>query len=196
MLAAVFGIAVVANTNASTIGPDCTTCQGSTYTLTNLGLAPTDLNTADGSFDTWRIALTIDTSGYTGSGVEIDQVAIKVSSSVDAASLVSAPGVWYQPVYGGLNSNGCSGSGSGFECTNGVGILAPLMTWVFDVDIASPLFTGIDQASIKVRYVDEDKYKAGALVSEDISLSEVPEPATLSLLALGGGAVFLRRRRA
>ena len=83
--------------HAGSIGPNCGSCQGSIYTLENLGLAPTDLYGADSSFDTWRIALTIDTTGYSGGGVRIDEVAVKVSSSANQAKLVAAPGgvaVW------------------------------------------------------------------------------------------------------
>ena len=193
--------------SAGTIGPTCSTCQGSIYTLTNLGLAPIDLDPSDGSFNTYRIALTIDTSGYTGGGTDIDQVAIKVASSVDKAVLESAPGGvsdWTLQA-GGLNANGCSGSGSGFECSNwvigsptGAGVNGPPLTWIFDVDVASPLLTSDDAASIKARYVDGSGNKVGALVSEGITLSPttVPEPGTLSLLGIGFGAVILRKRRA
>jgi hypothetical protein len=198
--------AVTASTaSADTIGPSCGTCQGSTYTLTNLGLASLDLDPADGSFDTYRIALTINTSGYTGGGTDIDEVAIKVASSVDKAVLESAPGAvsdWTLQA-GGLNANGCTGSGSGFECSDwivgsptGAVVNGSLLTWIFDVDVASPLLTGDDAASIKARYVDGSGNKVGALVSEGITLTPVPEPGTLSLLGIGFGAVILRKRRA
>jgi hypothetical protein len=199
-------IAVSAATaRANSIGPTCGTCQGSIYTLTNLGLM-TDLYGADGTADTWRIMLTIDTSGYTGTSVRIDEVAVKVSSAVNAATLVNAPGgvsLW-QLVPGGLNADGCSGSGSGFECSDwivgslgGAVIPGPLLKWVFDVDVSSPLFSGANQASIKARYVDTNNVKVGALVSENITLgTPVPEPATLGLLALGLSLVAVRRNRA
>ncbi|MEN3336434.1 MAG: hypothetical protein V7647_110, partial [Acidobacteriota bacterium] len=97
----VFGAATA---RADSIGPTCSTCQGSIYTLDNLGLV-TDLYTADNSFDTYRIMLTIDTSGYTGPGERIDEVAVKIASSNNAATIVSGPpeGVW-NLVPGGLNS--------------------------------------------------------------------------------------------
>jgi len=202
LLAAVIAVASATHANAASIGPNCGTCQGSIYTLANLGPAPIDLNTADGSFDTWRIALTIDTSGYTGTGVAIDEIAIKVADKVDQASMVDAPGPVgsWQLVPGGLDANGCTGSGSGFDCSDWVGIGSspaivhgPLLTWVLDVDAGSPLLTGFDQASIKVRYVDASGNKVGSLVSENIT---VPEPGTWSLLALGVAATLFRRRLA
>jgi hypothetical protein len=67
---------------------------------------------------------------------------------------------------------------------------------VFDVDVASPLLTGDGAATIKARYVNASDAKVGALVSEDITLTPVPEPGTLSLLGLGVSAAMLRRRRA
>jgi hypothetical protein len=195
-----------ATASADSIGPDCTSCQGSIYTLTNLGLAPTDLKTSDGTFDTWRIVLSIDTTGYEGTGVRIDEVAIKVASSVDTAKLVSAPGglsSWTLQA-GGLNANGCSGSGSGFECAdwivgspNGAQV-GGILSWTFDVDVASALLTASNAASIKARYVNANDQKVGALVSENITLgpsTSVPEPGILTLLAVGGAFAATRRRR-
>jgi hypothetical protein len=196
-----------ATARADSIGPTCATCQGSIYTLDNLGLV-TDLYPSDNSFDTYRIMLTIDTSGYTGGGVRIDEVAVKVSSAVSAAKLIDAPGgasVW-QLVPGGLNASGCSGSGSGFECSDwivgsagGAIIPGPLLRWVFDVDVSGGLLAGTNQASIKARYVDSNNVKVGALVSEDIALgpptTTVPEPGTLALLGMGVALAFAGRRR-
>src|SRR6476620_6348882 len=82
--------------HANSIGPICGSCQGSVYTLTNL-VQVADLDTTDGLADTWRIALSIDTTNYTGSGIRIDEVAVKVSSAVDKVTLLQAPGglgVW------------------------------------------------------------------------------------------------------
>jgi hypothetical protein len=103
---------------------------------------------------------------------------------------------------GGVNANGCSGSGSGFECSDWIGtgraytIPGATLTWQFYVDISSPLlsFDSFDAPSIKARYVNVDAngndYKVGDLVSE-----KVPEPGTLALLGLGASLAAIRRRR-
>jgi hypothetical protein len=190
---------VIASTaaRAESIGPDCTTCQGSIYTL-DFVKAPSDIYN-DGSFDTWRVTLTIDTTGYTGDGEYIDEVAVKISSSVDKATLVEAPdgGTW-KLLNGGLSANGCSGSGAGFECADlislgSAALLPGTFTWVFDIDVKAGLFSfdgSTELPSIKARYVDANGNKVGALVSE-----KVPEPTTLTLLGVGVTLAAIRRRR-
>jgi hypothetical protein len=196
--ALVFGLAA-SQAGATSIGPSCGTCQGSIYELT---YDPTPVATTAAT-ETWRIAYTIDTSGYDGTGVYINTVAMKVSSSFVAASLVDAPGGvgnWIE-MSGGLAAAGCSGSGSGFDCVAfRVAIaLAPTVpgatyAWAFDVEIESGgLFTGTDEASVKARYVSSTGLKVGALVSENLTLS-VPEPSAAFLLA-GATVVGGRRRR-
>jgi hypothetical protein len=196
---------------ADSIGPNCGSCQGSIYTLTNLGLV-TDLVTGDGLSDTWRIVLTIDTTGYTGKGVRIDEVALKVSSGIDGARLVSAPGGTsnWSMVLGGLNANGCSGSGAGFDCatftgsTGGAVVPGTTLSWVFDLDINGALFVGAGQSSIKARYVNAAGNKVGALVSEAITLGapppppppQVPESSSLLLLSSALPAIgYMAHRR-
>src|SRR5690348_14019381 len=85
-------------TYADSIGPDCGTCQGSIYTLTWNG-------TNDGTLNNYDITLTINTSGYSGGGLAIDSVAIKVASSEAGGSVDAAPTTpanWV-PLDGGLN---------------------------------------------------------------------------------------------
>jgi len=190
--------------SADPIGPTCGTCQGSIYTLTYGG---TPLADADPLHETYRVTLTINTSGYNGSGVGLDAVAVKVSSSVVSASLFAAPGgtsTWTL-VSGGINAGGCSGSGGGFECADAVaigGVPVPLGTpysWTFDITMDNgALFTGANAASIKARYVDANAAKIGALVSEKITLQAqvVPEPTSLLLAgsALIGIGVWSRKR--
>ena len=190
-------LGLCASAPANSIGPNCGTCQGSIYTLSYSGVPIGTTATTE----TFRITLTIDTSGYTGGGSFLDTVAIKVSSQIVSASLVGAPGgvgAWAE-VMGGLNANGCSGAGSGFDCagaiSNGVGVPngAPYQ-WTFDVEVnTGALFTGPDEASIKARYVDGQGNKVGALVSEGITLM-VPEPGLAALLLTGLLGAALRRR--
>ena len=185
---------------ATPIGPSCGTCQGSIY---ELSYDPTPVATT-ATTETWRVSYTIDTSGYSGTGVYINTVALKVSSSFVDANLVTAPGgvsLWNE-MRGGLNAAGCSGSGSGFDCVafHANLSLAPSVpggtyTWEFDIEVATGgLFTGADQASVKARYVSSTGLKVGALVSENITLS-VPEPATALLLTAQAAFVPIAWRR-
>ena len=191
-------LACATQAKAESIGPDCSTCQGSIYSL--------DFTKVDGTFDTYLVTLTIDASGYTGDGVRIDEVAVKISSAVDDAELTAAPGgvEYWKLVSGGISANGCSGSGSGFECSDWKlsspsGAFLPTtekLIWQFTIDISGSVFdfasTNPDLLpSIKVRYVDENGKKVGDLVSE-----KVPEPTTLMLLGVGMSLAAIRRRRA
>ena len=182
--------------DANSIGPDCPTCQGSIYTLTNLGL----FGTFNGN-DEYHFSLTIDTSDYIGGGDFIDLVALKVSSSiVGTPTLLEAPGgiaAWTVET-GGLNGNGCSGAGSGFVCASD-GQTAPvepsaLYTWTFSLLIPHDTLLAI--ASIKVRYVDANGNKVGDLVSENINVPD-GDAGTFELLGFGllsvGAALLLQR---
>ncbi|HEY8152801.1 MAG TPA: PEP-CTERM sorting domain-containing protein [Myxococcota bacterium] len=184
--------------SADPIGPDCGTCQGSIYTLEYSGSPISTTATTE----TFRITLTIDTSAYNGGGILLNAVAVKVSSMLVNMSLFSAPfvaGGWTTWM-GGLNANGCSGSGSGFDCayagSTGVAVPGGTYAWVFDLEMdTGTLFTTPDSSSIKARYIDEFGEKVGDLVSENITLQVIPEPASAALLGGGLLALALARRR-
>jgi len=180
--------------------------RGSIWSLTYSG-AP--LPDADPLHETFRITLGVDTDAYALTGSFIDQVELKVSGSLSAFSLFSAPSSVsdWTLVPGGLNASGCSGSGSGFLCAdstitlnsgqgaavtsgNGPGID---LAWVFDLTMDNgALFTALDEATIKAHYVGPSGDQH--LVAANITL--VPEPELWTLLLSGFGMLgFVARRR-
>ena len=190
----------------SQVATAATSFQGTIWTLSYSG---SPLPDSDPLSETYRVLLNVNTSGYTGTGSFLDQVALKVSSSLKSVSLFSAPGLTSDWVLlgGGINARGCSGSGSGFECANsastlnaGKGVPVPVGSnyqWTFDLKMANgALFTGIDEASVKGRFVNTLGVKVGGLVSENVTLtSPVPEPENYAMLLAGLGVVGLIARR-
>ena len=181
-----------------TIGPVCGSCQGSIYTLT---YELVSLNVA--SIDTYNIFLTINTGTYNGGGLYIHEVAPKVASSTVLATLTSSPAGTWTTTEGGLNANGCSGSGTGFFCTAASGLGAAVSnitnSWSWTVSFATgTILDGDGEASLKVRYVNANNEKVGALMSEDLSLTGdngVPEPGTFVMMGAGLAGVALLSRR-
>lgn len=183
---------------------DFTDDRGSVWSLTYSGTALPD---SDPLLETFRITLGVDTNNYSLSGSFISEVALKVSSSLSASSLFSAPtsvSDWVL-VPGGLNSSGCSGNGSGFLCAdslatlnsgngiavsggNGVGID---LAWVFDLTMSTgALFTGLDEATVKGRYVEQ---LGPHVIGANVTL--VPEPETYAMLMAGLGLMGFMARR-
>lgn len=185
---------------ADTIGPNnCDSCLGSSYTLTY---------TATSNPDAFNVQLVIDTTGFTNASSDfLNAVSLKVSSADPVVSLLSAPSTFTSVVAGGLGANGCSGSGSGFFCSqssgNGVPVAHAGDIYTFDylVTVGSPsdLFTGANAASVKALYVNTDGRQNG-ITSEDITLqpgtTPVPEPTSFVLLGSGllGLAGTLKRK--
>lgn len=201
-LTAAFGLLVSpASLSAGTLGPSCSSCYGSIYTLDYLGLTGSTATT-----ETHRVSLTIDATNFVEPkktpNQYITSVALKITNNLLGAVLESAPGTLtdWTVVSGGLNANDCSGQGAGFVCAedgnpNGAptNVSSPIYSWVFRITMgAGSLFTGDGEAHIKANYDP----MGGTLVSEDITLGgEVPEPATLALLAGGLGVWAWSRRR-
>ena len=193
-LAAILAFGLAGTAKADPIGPDCGSCFGVIYTLTDLGL---------GGGGSELIQLTLDTSGYNGSGTLLDAVSVKVASSVTAVG--SSVGVTnWSTQLGGLSAAGCDGSGSGFVCaqantlSDALAVPDGTYTFLFDVTPGSALLTGSFGSSVKALYVDSTGKQAG-ITSEDITLQSppaVPEPASLTLLGLGlAGIPFIRRKK-
>ena len=213
---------------ADPIGPNCTSCDGGIYTLTWAGApisttATTETDQVTLTINTSGVSSFLTTAGFTNGPFALNAVAIKIASSVIAATLVSAPGT-YNLVPGGISAGGCNGAGSGFDCAQAVGLGAPLggiLTFVFNETIAlGTAFTSPFAASIKALYVDATGRKAGSIVSEGITLQSstssgvsstgtsstgisstgnTPEPGSSSLAVLGLGllaASFWKRRKA
>lgn len=174
-------------------GSNCGTCEGAIYTLTYSGSPISSTATTQ----TFQITFDVNDASYSGGGSFLNAVAIKVAAPSDlvSASLVSAPTGFSLIPNTGLDASGCSGGSGGFLCVEssgkGASVSGGPYDFVYDVTVdTGTLLTGLDAASVKARYVDNDGNKAGALLSENITLqTEAPEPT--SALMLGSGLLML-----
>lgn len=193
------------NVKAGVIGPMCGSCEGGVYTLTYTNFQNIGVN------DQVDISLTFDTTSYTGGGLYINAVAVKIAPSIVSATLTSTPlsapsGSSWNTFDGGLNALGCSGAGSGFTCTESTGygalvsVLSNTFTWRITIPTGT-LFTGEGQASIKGLYTDAQGNKVENILSEGITLTpggddnQVPEPMTFVLMSAGLVGIAVLRRR-
>jgi hypothetical protein len=199
---ALVGIASICN--ASVIGPNCGTCQGNTYDLSY------SIVSSIGGTTTLDVFLTMDTTGYTGTGLYVNAVAPKVSTTVNSATLLSAPtsypsGSTWTTIVGTLSANACSDTGATFVCSQSTGLGAPIsdqiLTWEWQINVNDgTLLTDPGAASLKELTVDANGVKSGDLLSEAITASPraTPEPATLTMLSSGLlllGISSIKRRR-
>lgn len=174
----------------------CTTCQGSSFTLTA---------TPTGTPGQYTVTLTVDTSTFSGSAqaTQITSVEFKIvdGDNHGTAVLTLAPGGAgnWTTMGGPLASTGCEGGNLGFVCSNansnGLAPLGGTLTWTWTVNLppGTPLSLEIH---IGAKYNNAAGDKKGWLVSESVV---IPEPGTMALFGLGlagiGGAIRRRTRR-
>ena len=173
-----------------------------------------------GSGTTWSFQYTADFTGFTTSASQpyIAGINFKVSGyDITSLDLVSttAPGTWSEQL-ANLNNNGCGGGADSFVCSE-VNPLTSAATsgtyeWnftiTFDSAITDPIAAfGNETNPIRAWFVNADGRGAGLMSlagsfdyecvpGRDPGCSgDVPEPAGLALLGIGGLAAALATRR-
>jgi PEP-CTERM motif len=173
-----------------------TTCGSSTCPLATYTAIVTSTGT---NTDTVSLEIKIDPTATIISGTDnyIQSVDVKFDSSLSAATLDAAHSLnigsgWSTAPNVSLNNSNCSGSGSGFICSQDSGSGLAVVQggdykWVWDVTTA----TGsnlTDTIHIGANY----NPAMGYIVSQEVA---TPEPGTVALLGLGLlGLIALRKR--
>ena len=195
-LVAIFVMGAALTMKADTIGPgaSCSSCMGSSYTLTYSSLGSNQ----------YDVLLSIDTSGFTGpAGSFLNSVAFKLtpqSNDITSILTVQQPATFGAIAASGLNASGCAGGSGGYYCTessgNGVAVGG---VYNFEYKITTTdLMLGSGADSVKALYVNSNGQQDG-ITSEAITLTPVaptPEPSSMVLLATGllSAAGAVRRR--
>jgi hypothetical protein len=160
---------------------------GLTWTIENQGLAPADLVGDDN--DTYAILLTLEASGYVGTGHYLSAFALDFGGGLDAIASVAAPvdyGFVISPHLGlaGASSD-CGGSSAGAACVSDDSIADANLalsvngtySWLFFVDVASSGFADTTALAFAVTTIHQGGFKGGATVIAGSAGSLTPSPA-------------------
>jgi PEP-CTERM motif len=210
LMTAVLGVALIApaTAQASTIPYDCSACGNHN---TAFDITYSVINAATNTYEL-KVTAIYDAPG---AGLQdytyINAIALKIDGITyenGTPTLTAGPdgGPW-MAMSGGLNSTGCSGSGTGYFCADSAGMGAAHFapgspdTWKFVLDLTAPLGSMLT-VKFKGHFTDADGGGVGTLISDDFLATETsrseldvqhaPEPA--SLVLFGGSLVFLAAR--
>jgi PEP-CTERM motif len=157
-------LAVSAEASTFTLTPSTS---GLTFTIENLGLAATDLYTADGATDTYQLLLTLTTTtSYVNVGADPDLLAAFSvdlgTSALQGATLVSSPPGFSWTLFADNkvpgNSSKCNGSEAGSFCVeetpsqtgNLVLDANATYSWLFNVDLGAGGFGDVTSLDVGV----------------------------------------------
>ena len=132
-----------------------------------------------------NVTLSIDTTSVGASYTDVSNVDFKIGTTDSLTGTLNAPTSNWSTVTSSLSSGGClGGNHDGQICSSASGDFADTggkLTWIWtNVRVTGDLTIG----HVGYKYDTSDTLGKGLLVSDDYATS-VPEPDTLSLLAIG-----------